>query len=137
MAEYDPVNVATESLADRVAARTDGAGFDVVFDTTGHPSGLQSATEAVGKGGQVVVAGLAGPTDLDVTPLVRPELDLQCSYASTWEDLERAVRLIETGSIDAVSFVDTRFSLRDHRTAFEAFLAGETCKPVFDATELR
>lgn len=134
---FETVNVATGSLADRVAECTDGTGLDVVFDTTGHPSGLQSATEAVGKGGQVVIVGLAGPTELDVTALVRSELDLQCSYASTWEDFERAIRLIEAGSVDAASVIDARFSLRDHQTAFEAFLAGETCKPVFDVTELR
>ncbi len=63
---------------------TDGLGFDVVFDTTGHESGVETAAEHVGKGGQIVVVGLPGEeSELFMTPLVKGEVDLDTSYGST------------------------------------------------------
>jgi len=127
---------AADGLDDAREAHTDGVGYDVVFDTTGHPSGLTTGVEEARKGGQVVLVGLTGDTEMSYTPVVRGELDVQASYSATYEDFERALRLLGTGGIDAETFVDDRFSLLDADEAFEAFLAGETCKPVFDVSEL-
>lgn len=71
------------------------------------------------------------------SPLVRAEIDLQCSYASTWEDFERSIRLIDSGDVDLETFLDDRYSLLEAEEAFETFLAGDTCKPVFDVSTLR
>ena len=54
-----------------------------------------------------------------------------------YQDFERSFRLIRSGAVDCETFVDDRFSLLDADAAFEAFVAGETCKPVFDVSELR
>jgi 2-desacetyl-2-hydroxyethyl bacteriochlorophyllide A dehydrogenase len=133
----DTANVERTDVTAIVDAKTDGLGFDVVFDTTGHPSGIRSAARAVRKAGQIVVVGLPDEAQLDFTPLVRGEVDLQCSYASTWDDFDRAIDLLRTGGVDTETFVDDRFSIREPRDAFEAFLSGETCKPVFDIASLR
>lgn len=125
---------------DREAFRnelTDGIGYDVVFDTTGHPSGLTMGVEEVRKGGQIVIIGQTGETTMPYSPLVRSEIDLQCSYASMYEDFERALRLIGSDAVDCATLMDDRFSLLEADDAFEAFLAGETCKPVFDISEIR
>ena len=128
----ETVDAEREDLSERAAARTDSVGFDAVFDTTGHHTGVEVAVEHVRKGGQVVVVGLpAAESELFVTDLVRGEVTLDTSYASTWRDFERALRLMENGSIDAEAIVDTSFDVDDPAAAFEAFLAGETCKPVF------
>jgi len=116
---------------------TDGIGYDVVFDTTGHHSGLPAAVEQVRKGGQIVLVGQTGETTMEYSPLVRGEIDLQCSCASMYGDFESALRLIESGAVDAKNFIDDRFSLLSVDEAFEAFLSGETYKPVFDVFELR
>nr|WP_240147541.1 MULTISPECIES: alcohol dehydrogenase catalytic domain-containing protein [Halorussus] len=116
---------------------TNGVGYDVVFDTTGHPSGLPMAVEEVRKGGQIVLIGQAGDTTLPSTPFVRAEIDLQCSYSALFQDFDRAFRLMASGDIDHETFLDDRFSLLDAEEAFEAFLSGETCKPVFDVSVLR
>jgi len=134
---FEAIDVETADLAERRGALTDGVGYDVVFDTTGQPAGLTSAVEAVRKGGQIVLVGQTGETTMPYSPLVRSEIDLQCSYASMYDDFERAMRLIERGDVDTERLVDDRFSLLDAEDAFEAFLAGETCKPVFDVSELR
>ena len=62
-----------------------GGGFDVVFDTTGDNSGVETAVEHVRKGGQIVVVGLPGePSEVFMTPVVRGEIDLDTS----WLDLD-------------------------------------------------
>jgi len=61
---------------------------------------------------------------MQYSTLVRAELDLQCSYASMYQDFENALRLIDTGDVDAETFIDDRFSLLDADEAFETFVSG-------------
>ena len=129
---FDTCNVGTESLDAAMTARTDGLGFDVTLDTTGHPSGLETAVEVTKKGGQVMVVGLGGPTELDYADLLRAELDLQCSYASDWGDFERAIRLVRDDDVETEAMVDTRFSLADADDAFRAALDADTVKVRFE-----
>lgn len=134
---YRTINVDTDDLEEHRDELTDGIGYDVVFDTTGHPSGLTMATEEVRTGGQIVLIGQTGETTIDVTPLVRSEIDVQCSYSALYEDFERSFRLISSGDVDLETVLDDRFSLLDSEEAFETFLEGETCKPLFDVSVLR
>ncbi|WP_408958189.1 zinc-binding dehydrogenase [Natrinema sp. 74] len=134
---FQTVNVADDDLEARRDELTDGVGYDVVFDTTGHPSGLTMAVDEVRKGGQIVLVGQTGETTMPYSPLVRAEIDLQCSYASMYEDFERSLRLIASGDVDHATFLDDRFSLLEADEAFETFLEGGTCKPVFDVSVLR
>lgn len=134
---YPTIDVETDALENYREELTDGVGYDVVFDTTGHPSGLTMATEEVRTGGQIVLIGQSGETTVDVNPLVRSEIDLQCSYSAMYEDFERAFRLFSTGDVDIETILDDRFSLREPTDAFETFLEGETCKPLFDVSVLR
>jgi L-iditol 2-dehydrogenase len=134
---FDTINVIEDDMEHARNERTDGIGYDVVFDSTGHPSGLTTASTEVRKGGQIVLVGQTGETTMTYSPLVRSEVDLQCTYGATYEDFERALRMIRSGNVDAQTFIDGRFSLLDADEAFEAFRAGETVKPVFDVSELR
>ncbi|ELY97677.1 zinc-dependent alcohol dehydrogenase [Natrialba aegyptia] len=134
---FETINIEADDLEERRDELTDGVGYDVVFDTTGHPSGLPMAVDEVRKGGQIVLVGQTGETTMPYSPLVRAEIDLQCSYASMYEDFERSLRLIASGDVDHATFLDDRFSLLEADEAFETFLAGGTCKPVFDASVLR
>ncbi|WP_436907714.1 zinc-dependent alcohol dehydrogenase [Halosimplex marinum] len=128
----DTINVEVDSLETRAEAMTDGRGFDVVFDSTGHHSGIGTAAEHVRKGGQIVVVGIPNePSELSLTSLVRGEVDINTSYGSTWTNFEQALRLMERGEIPVDDIIDTSYSTADPAAAFEAFLAGETCKPVF------
>lgn len=134
---FDTVNAAERDVAGVADERTDGVGFDVVLDATGHESGLRTGADAVKKGGQIVVVGLTGETTITMTPLVRGEVDIQCSYTYTWEDFETAIDCIRSGVVDTDRFIDDSHSLRDGEAAFEAAMNGETVKPVFDLAELR
>lgn len=134
---FETVNAAETDLESLMEDRTDGIGFDLVFDATGHESGLRTAAATVRKGGQIVPVGLTDDVRMGFTPLVRGEIDIQCSYTYTWEDFETAIDLIRTDQVATDQFVDERYSLRDCEQIFEAVLAGETVKPVFDLADLR
>jgi L-iditol 2-dehydrogenase len=132
----ETINAEEEDLEQRTEAFTDGRGFDVVFDTTGHKTGIEMAASHVRKGGQIVVVGLPGEeSELFMTPLVRGEVDVNTSYGSTWTNFEQALRLMEQGAIAIDDIVDDSFSISDPEEAFEAFLDSKTCKPVFSFTE--
>lgn len=111
---------------------TDGVGFDVVFDTTGHHSGAEMAADNVRRGGQIVVVGIpADPSEITMTSLVRGEVDLNTSYGSKHRNFQQALRLMEEGVIDPEKLIDTSYSVDDPKEAFEDFLEAKTLKPVF------
>jgi L-iditol 2-dehydrogenase len=124
----DSIDASTDSVADRAPDR----GFDVVFDATGHPSGLATAAENVRKGGQVVVIGQTGRAEVDVSAYVRAEVDLQCTYSAGVRELERAMNLLRDGGIDPEQLIDRWATLDGGPEVFEVTAAGELVKPVFE-----
>ena len=132
----DTVNVEERDLDSVVEERTDGVGFDVVFDSTGHQTGVEQAAEHVRKGGQVVVVGIPNDTsDLFMAPVVRGEIDINTSYGSKWRNFEQALRLMESGAIDIDAIIDTSYDVADPEAAFRAFISSETCKPIFSFSD--
>lgn len=134
---FPVVNVEDEEVGDIRDEVGGGNGFDVVFDATGHPTGLEMAVDVVRKGGQIVLVGQTAETTISYTPLTRAEIDIQCTYSANYEDFVRAFTLIDSGDVDQDTLLDERFDLLDAENAFEAFLSGDTCKPVFDVSKLR
>lgn len=131
------INSQSEDLNTITEDFTDGIGFDVIFDTTGHHSGIEMAAEQVRRGGQIVVVGLPSvDSEIFMTPLVRGEVDINTSYGSAHRNFRQALRLMDNGTIDPAKLIDTSFSVDDPTAAFEAFLAGETLKPVFGLWDL-
>ncbi|MFC6964890.1 zinc-dependent alcohol dehydrogenase [Halocatena marina] len=123
-------------LEERVDSFTDGIGFDVVFDSTGHHTGISTGVEHVRKGGQIVVVGIPNDTSkVSLTSVVRGEVEMNMSYGSTWTNFEQALRLMKRGEIAVDKILDTSYSVNDPAMAFEAFLNSETCKPVFRFAE--
>ena len=128
----ETVDVEDRDMDEVTADYTDGIGFDVVFDATGHESGIEEATTYARKGGQVVVVGIPNEnSDLFLAPVVRGEIDIVSSYGSKWRNFEQALRMMESGAIDVGSIVDTSFDVDEPDAAFRSFLNSETCKPVF------
>jgi len=125
------IDVEKTDLGEVAERETVGGGFDVVFDMTGHHTGVEVAAEHVRKGGQIVVVGLPGSdSELFVTPLVRGEVSLDASYGSVWRNFEQALRLMENGSVDPTAIMEP-YDPDDPVTAFEEFLDGAVCKPTF------
>lgn len=132
----ETLNLQEQDLEEITAERTNDIGFDVVFDATGHQSGLEKGIEHVRKGGQFVMVGIPNETgDVFMAPVVRGEIEINTSYGSTWRNFEQALRLMESGAIDVESIIDTSYDVDDPEAAFHAFLESETCKPVFTFAE--
>lgn len=132
----DTIEVETNDLAERRDARTNGVGFDVVFETTGHHRGVEIAADHVRKGGEIVAIGLPGePSTLSFSDLVRGEVDVNTSYGSLTSDFRRAIQLIHQGTVDADAIIDTTYSRTDPETAINDFLESKTLKPVFSFSD--
>lgn len=128
----ETINLDDRSLDETTDELTDGVGFDVIVDSTGHPSGVEQAVDLIRKGGEILIVGLPGsPSDVPVSTLVRGEVTVETSYGSMWRDFDRALAMLAEGVVDAESIVDSSFSPSDPEEAFETFLESGTCKPVF------
>ncbi|RDZ39503.1 alcohol dehydrogenase [Haloferax sp. Atlit-19N] len=133
----ETVNLSESDLSEVTESFTDGIGFDVVFDSTGHRSGIELGVEQVRKGGEVIVVGLPGDaSEIALSPVVRSEVSINTSYGSSWENFEQALNLLEEGVVDAEDIIDTSFEVTNPGEAFSAFFRSETSKPVFSFTEL-
>ncbi len=133
----ETVSVSDRTPADLVEHYTRRDGFDAVIDATGTAAGVEAAVEATRNGGRVVCVGIpSGEITLDGTSLVRSEIALRTSYASTDRDLTRVLDLLAGGTLPLDTVIDTEYSLTDPVAAFEAFADAETVKPVFDVSEL-
>jgi L-iditol 2-dehydrogenase len=73
---FETIDVSSADLVTRHEIMTDGVGLDIVFDTTGHPSGSITAAESVRNSGQIVLIGQTGEPMMEYSPLVRSEVDL-------------------------------------------------------------
>lgn len=128
--ETDP----EELVADH--ARRDG--FDVCVDATGAPTGVRTAVATTREGGNVVLLGIVSEdVSLDVAGLVRSEIHLRTSHGAVKRDFVRALDLLRPpDALPVDSLLDRQFSLSTPSSAFEAFAAAETIKPLFDPREL-
>jgi len=79
-----------------------GMGFDVVFEATGSPEGLNIAVEVARPGAVVHVKSTHGEAaPLDQTMAVVKELRLTASRCGTGREFEEAVRLLREGLVAA------------------------------------
>jgi threonine dehydrogenase-like Zn-dependent dehydrogenase len=97
------VDVARQPLAAAVAPHLREARFDVVFEATGVPETVAQALPLLRRNGVVVVTGIhARPLQLDLTMLVRQQLQLRGSFRPPESDWPQALALMtELGDVMA------------------------------------
>lgn len=99
----------------------------VVFDCTGHQSGLSAAVDLVAPGGRVVIVGIAtSPSSIYGAALVSKELHICGSLAYTHEDFLTAIDLLQTGSIPEKSLITTVAPMEQAERWFEDLASGNT-----------
>lgn len=127
-----------QSASEFARKYTERGGFDVTIDATGVAPALNTSIEATRNGGAVVVLGIIpDAVSVEMSDLVRSEVDLRTSHGSTTEDFLRALALLDSPDplpVDAL--IDTSYSPNKPHDAFEAFIDAKVIKPVFDITEL-
>lgn len=92
--------VAEEGLETALAARTEGAYYDVVFDATGSLAAMQRSLQFVGHAGALVLVGVA-PGDLVFADpeFHKRETTLLASRNALASDFQRVIAAIRSGAI--------------------------------------
>jgi (R,R)-butanediol dehydrogenase / meso-butanediol dehydrogenase / diacetyl reductase len=134
----EAINAAEEDLEARVAADTDGAGADVVFEVSGSVPGAQVMTKlAKVRGRLVVVAIFAQPPPVDLFQFFWRELRLCGVRVYEPEDYDRAIELAALGALPLGQMISERLPLGGLQQTFEGMLAGaEKMKVLIDTTKV-
>ena len=104
--------VADANAAAALAVRTDGEGFDVVFDATGHPGSMEAAFSHVAHGGTLVFVSVVKDDIRFSDPeFHKREMTLVGSRNATAEDFRHVVASIEAGRVPIEALVTHRTTL--------------------------
>ena len=104
-------------------------GVDAVIVAAGSALALTNACDLVRKGGRILnIAIYPKPVELTVTKLVRAEIALLGTFASTWKNYEEAMELAARRKVQLEPLVTHRYSIDEAHAAFETAKAKEGCK---------
>ncbi len=108
---------------------TNGSGADVAIVAVGSGQALVNACDMVRKGGKVLSIGIfSKPVELNITNLVRRQISLVGTFASSWKNYEEAMNLVEYGKVDLKPLITHHFPINDATSAFEIAKSKEGCK---------
>jgi len=125
---FKAINASKEDLK-KIVLSTHEVGVDVVIVAAGSGAALTEACALVRKGGRILnIAIYPNPVELTVTKLVRGEVALLGTFASTWNNYENAMELAVTHKVSIEPLVTHRYPIGEAREAFEKAKAKEGCK---------
>ncbi len=109
---------------------TNENGYDVVVLAAGAASAVELALKTIAKNGRLIVIGVPGD---DITVpwhlLVQKTITINSTWgASRWQDWEKALNCIATGSIPAEKIITHTFPLESWEESFKAFDSAQACK---------
>lgn len=117
--------IAADRFGFDVAERAAEDTCDVAFECVGAEAALRDCVMAVRKGGTVVVVGVHGrDAAVQVGWIQDRELRLQGSLMYQRRDVERAIALLEDGTIDLDGVIGARLPLADAAEAFATAARG-------------
>jgi 2-desacetyl-2-hydroxyethyl bacteriochlorophyllide A dehydrogenase len=104
--------LAGEGVEERVAAATDGEGFDLVFDATGNRGSMEGAFRHVAHGGTLVLVSIVSDNITFSDPeFHKREMTVMGSRNATHADFERVIGAIESGRVPLAKLITHRTSL--------------------------
>lgn len=107
------------SELDAVHAFTNGDGFPLVFDATGHPGSMVGALRYLAPTGRLVYVGITSqPLTFMQATLHKPEVTLLASRNALPKDFPLIIDLIERGKIDTTPWITRRLPFADVPTGF-------------------
>ncbi|SRR5579875_2446 len=122
------VDATVDDLAGTVRAEL-GESADVVFDCVSYQSTLATAVKLAIKGGTVAsVGGPRKPVTLDLPVLQEYQIRLQGCATYTAQDFATAIRILDSGALDAEEMVTATFPLTRAADAFAAIDSGQETK---------
>jgi threonine dehydrogenase-like Zn-dependent dehydrogenase len=102
-------------------------GADIAFEAAGHPDAVRNAVDATGRGGKVILAGIAGTdqaSSLDPDEMVFKDLRVEGVFAYPSRAFGKVVELIDTGLLDVRPLITHRFPLSRAQEALELLRNG-------------
>lgn len=119
------INPGKEDVVARVRELTEGRGADVAVEVVGATKTIETAIQAVRKGGQVTLVGnLAPQVEIPLQSVVTREISLHGSCASNGEYPE-CISLLSTGKIDVAPLITATATLDEGPDWFTRLYAGE------------
>jgi len=133
---FNVVDASQESVVDAVMDATAGVGVPVVFETAGVQPTLNDAARLARIGGQILQVGIPkSPPTVDLTTLLFREVRRTPIRVYRDEDVELAVAIAGTGSLDLVKPVTHVLPLEElDRAMHIAHEAVDACKILIDPT---
>jgi L-iditol 2-dehydrogenase len=126
---FETINSSKEDLVRKILDSTSGMGVDMAVVAAGSGVALNQACELVRKGGRILnVAIYPKPVELGVTNLVRREMKLLGTFASTWKNYERAMTLASENKVSLKPLITHSFPIDDASLALDTAKAREGCK---------
>ncbi|MTD58526.1 zinc-dependent alcohol dehydrogenase [Amycolatopsis pithecellobii] len=104
------------------------AAYDLVVEAAGSTAAVETAVQAVRRGGRVLVLGIAGhgqTARIPVDDLVNNDITLRGSFSYTAASWAEVVRLLNSGTIDPLPLVTHRFGLDAFEEAIKILRAGD------------
>ncbi len=127
------VNLEREILSDSVKKATDGRGADLVIVTAPNTSAYLAGVELCRKGGTLCAFAPTAPREfmrLSLNKLFFSEIKLVPSYSTSHIETRTALRLIQTGKMDAKKLITHRFPLSKIAEAFHTVVKSKECVKV-------
>lgn len=113
------VNVEEADARETVKALSDGRGADVVLECSGTERAVSLGLDVIRKRGTFTQMGLFGhPIRMELEKVVTKELRLCGSVSQKWTAWERALRLLNEGTVKTAPLVTDRFPLTRWEEAF-------------------
>jgi 2-desacetyl-2-hydroxyethyl bacteriochlorophyllide A dehydrogenase len=125
----DRLPLAAQLGADETGTDIAG-GYDLVVDASGHPGAMQSALDAVRKGGRFMVVGVAPPeARLSVSPfrIYTQELTILGSMA-VLDSFSRALTLVTEGAVTVDPLLTHAMRIDEYPEALDTLRRGEGVK---------
>ena len=126
----DPANVDVGAF---VEDWTEGAGVPVAFEVSGAVAGMESAIQALGARGRLVVVAIhATPPPVNLFRVFWRELTLIGARVYDRTDFEEALRLLASGDVPAEPLITAVEPLSRIAAAFETLERGQAMKILID-----
>jgi L-iditol 2-dehydrogenase len=128
---FKTINVSHQTVQETLNSIYRRDTVHAVVECSGAPSVFQTSIEVVVKGGSITLIGLFPKrVEANLSIAVRKEINIYTSFASTWVDFERAIKLLDEGVIQTSNLV-SYYQPEEAIQAFEDAIAKKVPKPVF------
>ncbi|MCL5935477.1 MAG: zinc-binding dehydrogenase, partial [Firmicutes bacterium] len=118
-----------EDPVEKIMDFTNGRGADVVFETSGHPSGVAQSIGLAGKDAQIALIGLPHhPVQISVSQLALTEkklIGIRAYYAKNWD---QCTKVLPRVAKDLELIITHRLPLSQWKRAFDLTESREGAK---------